>query len=141
MRALTPTHRPSRRGLSLIEAAIVFPLLLLVLIGVIEYAWMMLKNQEIKNASRHGARIAVREISTNAQVSTAISALMTSAGMGGSGYVVTLTPADVSTVLPGNTITVNISVPYTNIDFTGVPLLPLPTSLIEETTMAKEGAQ
>ena len=141
MRVLTPTHRPSRRGLSVIEAAIVFPLLLLILIGVIEYAWMMLKNQEIKNAARHGARIAVREISTNAQVSTAIGTLMTSAGMGGSGYVVNLNPLDVSTVEPGNTITVSITVPYANIDLTGVPLLPLPTSLIEETTMVKEGAQ
>ena len=140
MRRLRSTQRAARRGLSLIEAAIVFPLLLLILIGVIEYAWMMLKNQEIKNASRHGARVAVREIATNAQVTSAIGALMTSAGMGGSGYTVTLTPTDVSTVLPGNTITVKITVPYTNIDLTGAPLVPTPTSLIEETTMVKEGA-
>ena len=82
----------------------------------------------------------MREIATNAQVTSAIGALMTSAGMGGSGYTVTLTPTDVSTVLPGNTITVKITVPYTNIDLTGAPLVPTPTSLIEETTMVKEGA-
>ncbi len=141
MRLLRPVHDPERRGLSVIEAAIVFPLLLLFLIGVIEYGWMMLKNQELKNASRHGARVGVREIATNAQVTTAIDQLMTAAAMNGSSYVVTLTPNDVSTVLPGNPITVRITVPYANVQLTGAPFLPKPVSLIEETTMIKEGAQ
>ncbi len=138
---MKPLHSRSRRGLSIIEAAIVFPLLLLFLLGVIEYGWMMLKNQELKNASRHGARVGVREIATNAQVTAAVDQIMGDAGMSGSGYVITLTPADVSTVAPGSTITVHISVPYANVGLTGTPFLPTPTSLIEETTMVKEGAQ
>jgi Flp pilus assembly protein TadG len=119
----------------------VFPLLMLFLLGVIEYGWMMLKNQEIKNASRHGARIGVREIVTNAQVNTAVDQMMTAAGMSGSGYTVTLTPTDVSTVAPGNLVKVRIAVPYANVGLTDTPFLPTPTSLIEETTMVKEGAQ
>jgi hypothetical protein len=46
----------SRRGAVLVEAAIVFPVLLLVTFGAIRYGWFYLKLQQITDAARCGAR-------------------------------------------------------------------------------------
>lgn len=129
----------SRRGLSSIEAALVMPLLLLVVLGIIEYGWMFLKVQQINNAARHGARIGITENATNADVTSGVSTLMTGAGLAGSGYVLTLAPADVATVRPGNALTVTVTVPYANVTVTGAPLIPTPTNIAGSTTMFKEG--
>ena len=140
MELLNRRSEKSRRGISAVEAALLFPLVLLFLFGAIEYGWMLLKNQEIKNASRHGARIGVREIATSGDVTAGITQLMTDAGLDGSGYTVTLSPADVSSMAVGSVLTVTITVPYNAIELTGAPFLPLPANLIEATSMVKEGA-
>jgi len=48
-----------RTGTTLVEAAFVLPLLLLVVLGAIEYGWLFYKQQQITNAARHAARIAI----------------------------------------------------------------------------------
>lgn len=47
------------RGAALIEAAIVIPLLLLLVLGVVEYGFMVNRGTVINNAAREGAREAV----------------------------------------------------------------------------------
>lgn len=49
------------RGASLVEFALVMPLLLLLLFGVIEFAWLFTQNLDV----RHGAREAARLIAVN----------------------------------------------------------------------------
>jgi Flp pilus assembly protein TadG len=122
----------------LVEAALVFPLLLLLTLGLLEYGWMFLHAQRITNAARHGARLGVLPDATNAEVEAAIAALMDAGGMAGSGYTVTFSPADVAFPAPGEALTVTINVLYENVDL-GMPLLPLPTNLEASVSMAKEG--
>jgi Flp pilus assembly protein TadG len=130
----------SRRGLSSIEAALVIPLLLLVVLGIIEYGWMFLKVQQINNAARHGARIGITENATNTYVRDGVSALMSEAGLAGSGYVLTFAPADVATVRPGNGLTVTVTVPYANVSIVrALRLIPTPANIAGSTTMFKEG--
>lgn len=135
--------RPKRKnfaaGLATLEAALVFPILLLLTFGVIDYGWMFLKAEQITSAARHGARIAVRADATNADVLTAIDSLLDSAGLSGSGYVVTYTPSDVSTPESGSVVTVAVSVPTAGISLLGSSFLPMPTDLQASVTMAKEG--
>ena len=64
---------------------------------------------------------------------------MESAGMGASGYVVSITPGDVSAVPPTETVTVQVSVPYANVTLAGTPIVPVPSTLNASVTMAKEG--
>lgn len=127
-----------RRGLVLVEAALVFPLLLLLTVGLLEYGWMFLQYQRITNAARHGARLGVLPDATNAEVEAAIAALMDAGGMAGSGYTVTFSPADIAFPQPGETLRVTINVLYENIDL-GMPLVPLPTNLEASATFSKEG--
>jgi Flp pilus assembly protein TadG len=126
-----------RRGVVLIEAALVFPLLLLLTFGLIEYGWLFLRMGTISNVARRGVRMAVTPDATTNEVSAAIGVMMTKAGLADSGYTVTVSALDVE---PGETVTVHISVPdYDNISLTGSPLIPVPGHIERRIAMAKEG--
>lgn len=56
------THRHrTQRGAAVVEMALVTPLLVLLLLGTIEFGWLFMQNLDIK----HGAREAARLISLN----------------------------------------------------------------------------
>jgi Flp pilus assembly protein TadG len=127
------------RGLATVEAALVFPLLLLLTLGAIEYGWLFLKAQEITNAARNGARVAIRADATTQDVINVIDSLMMAAGMDGSGYAVQIIPGDVSSPAVGDAVNVQVTVPCANIIIIDTPLLPTPVSLGASVAMAKEG--
>jgi len=126
------------RGLAVVEAALVLPILLLVSFGAIKYGWLFLRAQQITNAARYGARVAVRADAVEGDVTTAIANLMTAAGMGSSGYTVTIT-YEGGVVEVGKGITVEVSVPGANVDIMDVPLFPDVGNIGASVTMAKEG--
>lgn len=124
-------------GTTMVEAALVFPLLLLLTLGAIEYGWLFLKAQQTTHAAREGARIAIRAGLTDPDVvNNAIDYLMTAAGI--SGYTTTISELDVAA---GEHVTVQITVPCgENIVLIDAPLLlPVPENLGAAVTMAKEG--
>ena len=130
------------RGAAAVEAALVMPILLLVTFGAIKYGWLFLKAQQITNAARYGARVAIRADAGATDVTTAIDNLMTAAGMGGSGYSVTTTLPDGvvwNDLEMGHAITVEVSVPGANIDIMNVPLFPDVGNVGASVTMSKEG--
>ena len=139
MRTDLRLHRSRRRGLSLIEAALVLPLFILLLFGFLEYSWAFWKSQQIGNAARHGARLGIVDGATAAEVQAGVDQIMANSGLGGSGYLTTLTPGDPAGMLPGELFTVTVSVDYSNIILIGMPLLPVPNQLSRETGMAREG--
>lgn len=49
----------SERGAELIEFALIFPLLLLVLLGIIDFGFLFQRYEVLTNATREGARMAV----------------------------------------------------------------------------------
>lgn len=60
---LHPRTPKARRGLTLVETAIVIALVLLLIFGIYEYGRFVMVRQVIHNAAREGARLAV--VSTN----------------------------------------------------------------------------
>jgi len=58
-RAGRPPRRSDQRGAALVEAAFVIPLLLLLVLGVVEYGFMVNRGTLLNNAAREGAREAV----------------------------------------------------------------------------------
>jgi len=123
------------KGVSTVEAALVFPVLLLLAFGVIHYGWLFLKVQQITNAARHGARVAILPDATGAQVAAEIALLMTDAGI--SSY----DPPTITGISnsPGESVTVSLSVDTANVALMDIPLLPNPSSIGASVTMAKEG--
>jgi hypothetical protein len=61
MVAMKPFKRVagSERGAELIEFALVFPLLLLIVLGIVDFGFMFQRLEVVTNAAREGARIAV----------------------------------------------------------------------------------
>jgi Flp pilus assembly protein TadG len=124
--------------MALLELAIVLPLALLLLCGILEYSWMFLKSQQVINSTRQGARVGARIDATATDIGAAIVATMTNAGLEDSGYSWSVSPEDPTTLAIGAMLTVAISVPYNNIDL-GIPLVPTPTNLTSTVTMVREG--
>jgi Flp pilus assembly protein TadG len=128
------------RGLATVEAALIFPLLLLLTLGAIHFGWLFLKAQQLTNAARTGARIAILPgVTVAGDVLPAVNSLMTLAGMGGSGYTVTVTPGDPSTVGSGGAVTVRITVLAANVSIMPLPGFSDDWNLQGSVTMAKEG--
>ena len=125
------------KGAATVEAAILFPVLLLLTFGIIEYGWLFLNAQQITNAARHGSRVAIRPNATNTDVLNSISDLMVIANI--TGYQVTITPSNISLVDVGDLVRVDISVPREQIAIINAPFLPMPTNLHASISMAKEG--
>ena len=113
----------------------VVPLLLMLLLGLLEYGWIFIRAQQVTNAARHGARIGALADSTDEDVTAAIAGWMSRAGI--SDYTVSPDPLGVEELASGDTLTVTVRA--NNIRIIGVPLLPAPDTLEASTSMAKEG--
>ncbi len=119
------------RGATLVEMAVVFPLLLMVTLGAIKYGWLFLKAQQMTNAARQAARMAILPDADLLEVTTAITNLLAGAGI--TSY--TLEP---TLSVAGPIVTVGIKVDPNTVDL--IPgYLPNPENLYVRVTMAKEG--
>ena len=68
----------SQRGAALIEFALVFPLLLLILLGIIDFGFLFQRYEVLTNATREGARIAILPGYVEADVKTRVCAFLVS---------------------------------------------------------------
>lgn len=68
-------------GGNLIEFALVLPLLLLVLLGIIEFGFVFQRYEVVTNAAREGARIAVLPGYTEADVQARVADYLTTSGL------------------------------------------------------------
>jgi Flp pilus assembly protein TadG len=132
--------RNARRGIATVEAAILFPLLILFLLAMVEYGWCFLKYQCINSAAREGVRVAVRDGATDAQWQAAVTNIMAGCGKRGTTptYSAVLSPGVGSAT--GTQLTCTVKVPYAQLNMTNAPtIFPTPTTLTAVATMAKEG--
>ena len=128
-----------RRGTMAVEAALILPLLLLLTLGAIKYGFLFLKAQQITNAARHGARLAILPDSTTEDVETAIINMMAAANIPVDSGNITIDPVDITELAIGDAIEVRVVVPAAIVDIMNVPLFPSIENLGASVTMAKEG--
>src|SRR5688500_16750560 len=84
--------RPAeRRGVSAVEFAIIAPLFVLLILGVIEFGRAMMVKQIITNAAREGARRAIIETATEPEVKQVVNDYLANASI--SGATVSVNPA------------------------------------------------
>ena len=103
------------RGAAVVEFAVVLPLLLTILFGIMEYGWVFMVRQTLQTAAREGTRIAILQTSTSPYTSvlTRVADVMEPTGL--TGYSVSMTHATVAD--PVETITV--TVPYSEVSLMG----------------------
>ena len=113
--------RRRRRGGALLEAALVLPILLALSFGTVEYGYFFFVKQSFQGASRDGSRAAIVPGATNADVTNAVAVSLNAAGLGSSGYTVSIKHAqtdaaiNVAAATAGTPIKVTVTCPWTTI--------------------------
>ena len=110
-------RRRARRGASILEFALVLPILLMLAFGVVDYGYFFYVKNTVQGAAQSGARAAIPGTAANSDVTTTVSNILTAAGLQSSGYTVTTSPADVSAAAAGTAVTVNVSVSWSKVGF------------------------
>lgn len=83
----------SERGAELIEFALIFPLLLLVVVGIIDFGFVFQRYEVLTNATREGARMAVLPNYTQADIQQRVCAYLNSGGVPNTGCSTSSNPA------------------------------------------------
>jgi hypothetical protein len=71
----------SERGAELIEFALILPLLLLIMLGIVDFGFMFQRYEVLTNAAREGARVAVLPGYTTADVQARVCAYVKTGGV------------------------------------------------------------
>jgi Flp pilus assembly protein TadG len=147
-------RKSSRMGTTIVEAAFVLPLLLLLVLGGLEYGWLFFNVQQITNAARQGARVACLPDATDSQVQAVIAGILDRAKLQQYGPTVEINMSDLvewpdpenpnQNIVRG-AVTVRITIPTANLHIinmnafspTGEGLEP--ENIGATVTMAKEG--
>jgi Flp pilus assembly protein TadG len=106
--------RGKRTAASAVEFALVAPVMLLFVLGIIEFGRLMMVEQILTNAAREGCRRAVLDNSTESDARAVVNNYLSNSGISGG----TMAPiSNLSTAKAGDTITVTVSVPFDNVSW------------------------
>lgn len=121
-------------GAAVVELAVVLPLLLTLVFGIIEFGWVFMVRETLTNASREGCRVAVLQGSTEQNIRDQVDASMTPAGLN-------THTTQISRSSPGSpNETVSVVIPYADISLLGGFFGSTDFNLAATTVMRKEGA-
>jgi Flp pilus assembly protein TadG len=138
MRRKLPQQTHARRGAAMVEFALVSPLFLCLIVGIIEVGRAVVVQQLLTNASREGARYAGYDSTTQSStVTNAVSAYLSDVGINGA--TTTVSPS-LATVADGQPVTVSVSVPFTRVSLLPTPILLGNKTLQASTVMCREPA-
>lgn len=124
-----------RRGTAVVETAVIAPILILGMLGMMEVGYAFMVRQTVTMASREGARAASLPGGTSDDINTAVDATMSSASL--TGYATTsnvdlLAPTDLE-------VWVTVSIPLNRVTFTGDLFGGGSFDISSTTTMRREG--
>ena len=115
------------------------PVFILLVFGMLEYGRMVMVQQVLTNASREGARRAVLDGTTTADVEATVNGYLESGSI--SGATITVTPNPPSGAETGDPVNVTISVPFSNVSWLPSPMYLGATELESTTVMRRESVQ
>ena len=120
------------RATAIVEFAVVLPLLLAIMLGIIEYGWVFLIRQTLQDASREGCRMMVMQTSVTpyTNVYGRVTAVMQPTGV--SGYQTQLSHNGCEEV-------VTVSVPFADVSLVGGFFGVRTGDLVGTSSMRKEG--
>lgn len=127
----------NERGASAVEFALLLPLLMMILFGIIEFGMALYRQSIITNASREGARLGIVQsipAITTGQINAAIDNYLTVAGITPG----TVTRAIVAGGVTGTPVTVTLTLPYTFNVLPGLTSIAPTINLTAQTVMRHE---
>ena len=114
------TRAAGRRGAAAVEFAVVLPVFITLVFGMIEYGRMVMVQQVITNAAREGCRKAIMDGATSQEVQAVVNNYLESAGI--TSATITITPSEPSEAGAGEPVTVSVSVPYDQVSWLPAPM-------------------
>ena len=134
--------RRHRRGAAVVEFALVLPIFFLMVFGMIEFGRLVMVRQVLTNASREGARIGVLDGATADEVESVVEGYLTSASIPfTAGTIMTVTPSPPSSAGYGESVTVTVTVPFSDVSWLPSPMYLGSTDVIATTVMRREAVQ
>lgn len=133
------SFRKKRRGAAAVEFAVVAPIFLLLVFGMIEYGRMVMVQQVLVNASREGARRAVLDGSAQQDVVDVVQQYLTSASINGA--TVTVVPTNPADAAFGDPVTVTVSVGFDQVSWLPAPMYLGGRTLTATSVMRRESVQ
>ena len=100
---------------------------------MIEFGRAVMVQQILTNASREGARVAVLDGATGSGVQSTVNTYLTNAGI--SGTTVTVNPTDPASAGYGQPVTVNVTVPFSQVSWVPLPRIPFSTIDLKAVTL------
>jgi len=131
--------RKKRRGAAVVEFAVVAPVFITMVFGMIEYGRMVMVQQMLTNASREGARVGVLDGTTTSEVQSAVTTYLSNAGV--TGTTVTVTPNPPSSAGYGAPVTVTVTVPFSQVSWLPTPMFLSGKTLTATSVMRRETVQ
>jgi len=131
--------RRDRRGTAVIEFAVVAPVFVMLVFGMIEYGRMVMVQQLLTNASREGARMGVLDGATTASVQTSVTTYLSNCSV--TGATVTVNPNPPSSAGYGAPVTVTVSVPFSQVSWIPTPMFLSGKTLTASSVMRRETVQ
>lgn len=134
-----------RRGSAVLDAALVFPILLSLTFGCVEFGHYFFIKHTLQGAAREGARAAATPGSTNSDVTTAVTASMNAAGIAPAKYTTKVRnsgdTADITVAsqTAGTAILVKVECTWSTVGIRPLGLIGGSKQVIGMTTMRKEG--
>lgn len=120
----------------MVEFAVVAPIFVALVLGMIEFGRALMVQQMITNASREGARVAVLEGATMSEVTDAVEERLTTID----GATVTCNP-NPSAAAYGDSITVTVNVPFNSVSWLPSPIFLGGETINASTVMRVERVQ
>jgi Flp pilus assembly protein TadG len=131
------TRSAKRRGTSAVEFALVAPVFLLFLMGIIEFGRVMMVQNVLITSAREGARAAIISGATADSVKQKAENYASISGVPGA--TATVEPADLSDATTETPITVTVSVNFDDVSWLPAPWFLENQNLSGQTTMRLEG--
>ena len=127
----------SESGASAVEFALLLPVLMMILFGIIEFGLALYRQAILTNASREGARLGIVQsipAITNAQIDAAIDNYLTAAGIPAGDVARTIVAGGVT----GTPVQVTLTLPYTYSVLPGLTSIAPTINLVAQTVMRHE---
>lgn len=131
--------RSRRRGAEVLEAALILPIVLLLVSGMVEFAYFFHLQHSLTSAAREGARAGVPYGATNGDVTAAINKVMDSVGLDKSKFTVDVTPSDIAGASAGTDVSVSVSGQWSKVGVSLFGLIDKTKFVKGKVVMRKEG--
>jgi Flp pilus assembly protein TadG len=138
---------PQRRrhwGGSVLEAAIIVPILVSLAFGMTEFSYFFFVKHTLEGAAREGARNAITPTATTTTVNAAVTNALTAAGGSGWGSSVAITDTagttvNVASIAAGSAVQVKVTATWSAAGVRPLGIIPASKQVVGVCVMRKEG--